>query len=155
MGLQTTLEGLRTYLISANLTGIDASNCTVADDSVFNTILLEEEQYKRRAVIINYAGINRKTGGQPSEFGGTMFNWVVAVDAFFPLWGDRESELVVKEDAHAFVDEFIDAINADSTLNGVALDTMIVYGSEPLSYTRQSMNTYYMISFELWVRENR
>lgn len=151
MTLVASMTSLKDALISANLTGIDADNCVVEDEGVFNNILLRDDDDYRRALIVGYDGMRRKGN---SEFGGTLLCWNLTVTAFVLLWGDVEERTNRIQDALGLVDEIFQAINDNSTLGNEVMDTMIVAAEPPLLYERQQMNDYMMLVLHLDITEN-
>lgn len=153
MGIKTTMEAIRDYLSSGVLTGIDSNNCVIEDEGVFNEILLDDDETNRRVVMVGYQGMD-KPNNQRSEFGGTLLLWRVRVTLFFLLWEDVADRAAVIQDAYDVVDELFVAINNDSTLGGNVMDCLIVFGDQPMVYTRQQMNEYFMLTFVVEVMEN-
>jgi hypothetical protein len=153
MGLVVALNGLRDYLINYGITGIDEYNCTVDDESIFNSILERMNPDEQRGIIVSYAGL-RKNNNQPSEFGGNLQYWIINLNAFFLLWGNIEDRSASINSAWAFVDELTNAIVADSTLDDSVMDCVILRADEPVLYTRQQMNEYLMLGFTIAVMEN-
>lgn len=153
MGLLVAMNGLRDHLIASGLTGIDEFNCTVDDESIFNSILERIDPIEQRGIIISYAGM-RRNNQQPSEFGGNLQFWLLHVNVFFLLWGNIEDRSETINSAWGFVDELALAIIADSTLGGTVMDCVILQGDEPALYTRQQMNEYLMVNFTFAIMEN-
>lgn len=153
MGLKASLDAMQTYLSSGVLTGIDTTNCVVEDEGVFNTILVDEDEINHRIAMIGYHGMDRPKN-ERSEFGGTLLVWQVRVTFFFLMWGDVEDRSATIQDGLDVADEFFVAINSDSTLGGAVMDSVIVFGDQPMLYTRQQFNEYYMLTYVVEIKEN-
>lgn len=153
MGIMASMNAMRDYLAGSGLTGIDSQNCVVEDEGVFNRILVDDDDERQRVLMIGYNGVERPRS-QKSEFGGSLLKWQIRITIFILLWGDVEERVSAIHAGYGLADEIFVKLNDDPTLNDEVMDAVIVFGDQPMLYTRQQSNEYLMLSYLAEVTEN-
>lgn len=153
MSLISSMDALRAYLLNASITGLDEFNCSVDDETIFNSIIMRDNPEEQRGLIISFGGMRRPLN-QTSEFGGSLQRWILIVNLFVLLWGSKEERSEAIREAWRFVDEVSNVMVSDSTLDGQVMDAFVTAIDEPALYTRQQMNEYIMVPMVITVTEN-
>ena len=148
--IRDTLEGFRDYLVSA-VSHLDFVNVTIDDASVFNEILVIDPPVMH-CVIISFGGADE--ANQPSDFGSFLMSWGVVVNLFHLLQGDDSERAEQIMTAYGYVDDIMNAVKDNPTLNGVVTDAKLTGSTPPLSYSRSDIGNYFMLGIKFDVIEN-
>ena len=152
--LSTVINGFVAHII-ANITGFTTHNCKGFDnedvfDYIISTSLAPNPQ---QGVIVSYGGVT-ESSTMPSEFGGMVTEWVIIVNALFPMTGSSVDENAQVVNGYSFVDNLLQSILDNSTLGGACMDVRLIDAEPPMEYVRNGVTTYLLISMRFVATEN-
>ena len=142
------MAAMRDYIIDN--TDFTEDNCVIEDVGVFNVVQMMESP--KKCIIVGFNGA--LPASQVSDFGSLLIDWGIVVNAFFLLQGSPEDRLPILDAAYTFLDDFLLLIIQDSTLGSQVMDARLVEIEPPMTYTRNDMSEFMLLSFKFALKEN-
>jgi len=133
--------------IIANMSDYTADNCKVGDEAVF-AYIQNTEGAPQTCCITEYAGFGVRGA---SEFASRTIEWRIVINVFFRIQNtDYNTPL---QSARTFVDDLIQLVSSNPTLDGTVMVARPRTGSEPMSYARGNYE-YVFVVVEFDVMDN-
>jgi len=152
--LKDAIDGLVDSII-ANIDGFSGNNCKGFDDETAIDYILRHDLSPKpqQCCIVSYGGIRRSD--QISEFGGgRLIKWILVVSAMWPIAGSEEDYNDQLTNGYNFIDDIMNLLIVDPTLNNKVMDIDILDAEPFMEYVRNGANRFLLLSMRFVVTEN-